>query len=107
VESKAILRWNMLATKTLDEAVKLRLRKLYPSAVTTEGEILVVSQLYRDRPRNVDDCRNKLAAMIRAALVVPKARKKTKPSLGSKLKRLEDKKRSTQRKTQRRVDHHD
>jgi ribosome-associated protein len=103
VESKAVLRWNMAASTAVSEAVKERLRKLFPSRVTAEGEFLVVSQVYRDQPRNREDCLLKLAEMVRAALVVPKARRATKPTKGSQRRRLEDKKRQGERKSARRA----
>jgi ribosome-associated protein len=103
VESKAVLRWNLAASTAVSDAVKDQLRQLFPSRVTAEGEFLVVSQVYRDQPRNREDCLDKLAEMIRAALVVPKARRPTKPTKGSQRRRLQDKKRQGERKTGRRA----
>jgi ribosome-associated protein len=103
VESKAVLRWNLAATTAVSDAVKGRLRKLFPSRVTAEGEFLVVSQVYRDQPRNREDCLLKLAEMVRAALVVPKVRRATKPTKGSQRRRLEEKKRQGDRKSSRRA----
>jgi ribosome-associated protein len=103
VESKAVLRWNLAASTAVSAAVKERLRKQFPSRVTTEGEFLVVSQVYRDQPRNRDDCLLKLAEMVRAALVVPKVRRATKPTKGSQRRRLDEKKRQGERKSSRRA----
>src|SRR6476619_586279 len=103
VESKAVLRWNLAATTAVSDAVKERLRKLFPSRVTAEGEFLVASQVYRDQPRNREDCLVKLTEMVRAALHVPKVRRPTKPTKGSQRRRLEDKKRQGERKSSRRT----
>ncbi len=103
VESKVVLRWNLADSTAIPEAAKRRLTASHPSRVTTDGEFLVVSQLHRDQPRNREDCLLKFAEMIRAALVVPKVRRKTKPTKGSQRRRLEDKKKQGERKTGRRA----
>ena len=62
----------------------------------------MTSQRYRDQGRNVADCLSKLRDLLEAALEVPKARKKTKPSRASKRRRLEGKKIQSQKKQLRR-----
>ncbi len=57
------------------------------------ASLLIMSQRYRDQERNRDDCLEKLRAIILQALTVPKSRKKTRPSRGSKRVRLQDKRR--------------
>ena len=103
VESKAVLRWDLARSAAVSTTVKDRLRRLFPSRVTAEGEFLVVSQVYRDQPRNREDCLLKLAEMVRAALAVPKVRRATKPTKGSQRRRLDDKKRQGERKSSRRA----
>ncbi|MCS7046937.1 MAG: aminoacyl-tRNA hydrolase, partial [Gemmataceae bacterium] len=56
------------------------------------GVLQVTSQRYRDQARNRQDCLDKLADMLRAALRWPRIRKKTKPSRGARLARLKEKK---------------
>ena len=102
VASKAVLRWSLDASPSLPDAVKARLRVQQRNRVTTEGDLIVTSELTRDQERNREDCLEKLAAMIRAALVEPKPRKRTKPSKGSKLRRLAAKKHNSARKSSRR-----
>jgi ribosome-associated protein len=101
VSSKALLRWNLAANTTLPEEVKTRLRGLERRRVTTEGELLVVSQAYRDQDRNKQDCLDRLREMVLRALVVPKARKATKPTRASKRRRVEAKRRRSETKRQR------
>jgi ribosome-associated protein len=105
VASKAVLRWNLVASPSVPADVKLRLRAAYPAHVTTEGEFLVTSQKYRDQGRNRDECREKLVRMLRRALVVQAPRVKTRPSKSSKLRRLANKKRQAKRRSERKVEH--
>jgi ribosome-associated protein len=102
VASKASLRWAMTASPVVSPAVKDRIRTARPSLVTTEGDLLIVSQKYRDQERNREDCVAKLAELIRAALTPPKPRRPTKPTKGSKQRRLTAKKKNAERKAGRR-----
>jgi ribosome-associated protein len=103
VSSKAVLRWPMATSPALPDWVKARLAKLFPSRLTTEGDIVISSQEFRDQERNREACLAKLAEMIRAALVLPKPRIKKKPTKASKERRLAEKKRQSQRREDRRV----
>jgi ribosome-associated protein len=101
VASKALLRWNIAASTALPAEVKNRLAQQQKRFFTLEGELIISSQLTRDQDRNRQDCVDKLRAMILQALEVPKPRKKTRPSRGSKRRRLQDKKMRSQTKQQR------
>ena len=103
VESKAVLRWPMARSERIEPRVKARIRELFPSRVTEEGELVIASQEYRDRERNRETCLAKLADMIRRAAERPTPRRPTKPSKGSKLRRLDAKKRASTRKANRQV----
>jgi ribosome-associated protein len=107
VASKAVLRWNVAATDALPADVKNRLTLQQKRFFTQHGELIITSQLTRDQDRNCEDCLAKLRAILLQALVVPKARKKTKPSRGSKRRRLEGKKRRSEVKQGRRTPHTD
>jgi ribosome-associated protein len=100
VSSKVHLRLK-LAQCSLDEAVKMRLRTQNPSKVTEAGDFLVTSEKTRDQHQNVEDAKEKLAQMIRAALYPPKPRKKTKRTKGSERRRLEGKKHHSEKKRMR------
>ena len=102
VASKAVLRWNIAASTALLDEVKIRLALQQKRFFTVAGELIITSQLTRDQDRNREDCLDKLRAMILQALVVPKARKKTKPSRGSKRRRLQEKKKRSEVKQGRR-----
>jgi len=103
VASKAHLRWRPDASALVLPLGALdRMKSTFPSRFTTEGEILIVSQEYRDQERNRQECLDKLVAMIRACLYPPRPRKKTKPTWGSQIRRMEEKKRQSERKQNRR-----
>lgn len=103
VSSKAILRWNLAGSPSLPDEVKARFQERFPSRITTDGELVMSSELTRDQGRNRDDCLQKLAAMLRSAAARPKARRPTKPSKASKRRRVEAKRHQAARKASRRV----
>ena len=74
----------------------------FPSRFTTEGDVVLQSQRYRDQERNRLDCVEKLTEMIRVSLVEPTPRKVTKPTKGAKRRRVADKRRLSQKKQGRR-----
>jgi len=102
VASKAILHWNLSANTSLPAPVKARLLAQQRSRLTTEGELVLQSQRYRDQALNIEDCKARLSEMIFRALQPPKVRKPTKPTRGSQERRLQAKRRQSERKSQRR-----
>ncbi|MBY0458915.1 MAG: aminoacyl-tRNA hydrolase [Gemmataceae bacterium] len=104
VASKAVLRWKAGATAApIPPAAMARMKATFPSRFTTEGDAVIPSQKYRDQERNKEDCLAKLAEMVRAALVEPVVRKKTKVSKGAKRRRVADKRQNAAKKAARRV----
>lgn len=104
VSSKAILRW--LAARTtlaIPLAAWDRMKARFPSRFTSDGDVLISAQEYRDQERNRQACSDKLAEMIRAALIAPAVRKKSKPSKGAKKRRLADKRLLSAKKQSRRA----
>lgn len=102
VNSKVILRWSPRETIGLPADVLNRFLSRYGSRLTEDGELIVASERFRDQPKNRADCLEKLAALLRSVAVPPKVRRATKPSLGSKRRRLADKKQRSQTKQGRR-----
>src|SRR5437588_751518 len=88
VSSKAVLRWNVASSSSLPDHVRNRLMALNRKRITTEGDLVLTSQRYRDQERNRQDCLEKLADMVREAATLPKPRRATRPSRGSKVRRL-------------------
>jgi ribosome-associated protein len=96
------LRIDLTAIEGLPEDALTRLRISQRNRLDAEGLWMVVSDRTRDQLKNLEDAREKAAEAIRAALVRPIPRRATKPTKGSKERRLEAKKRTGQTKQQRR-----
>lgn len=103
VNSKAWLRWPVMTSPSLPQAVRERLLAKHGNRITAEGDLLLASQRYRDQGRNIDDCLEKLRAMLAEAASPPLRRKKTKPSRGSIQRRLEGKREKSRKKQDRRA----
>ncbi len=86
------LRFEAARSPNLTPAVKARLKRLAGRRWTKDGAVIITSEAHRSQLMNRELAQEKLAELIRAALVVPKRRIKTKPTLGSKRRRLEGKK---------------
>ena len=102
VNTKVRLRWDIAKSPSLSEAVRERFQKAYSRRITTEGDLLITSQRYRDQVRNIDDCLEKLRELLASVAAPPRRRKKTKPSRGSKERRLQGKREQSERKRSRR-----
>jgi ribosome-associated protein len=102
VNSKVVLRWNPGTSASLPPAVRERLLRLVANKLTVEGELLVTSQLTRDQGRNLDDCLNKIRALVLSVAKPPKPRRPTKPTYSSQLRRIETKSRRSDTKRARR-----
>ncbi|WP_454632200.1 alternative ribosome rescue aminoacyl-tRNA hydrolase ArfB [Bradyrhizobium cenepequi] len=78
---------------TLADDVRARLERLAGQRMTKEGVIVIHAQRFRTQERNRADAIDRLLELLREAMVRPKPRRPTKPTLGSKQRRLEGKKR--------------
>lgn len=87
---------------SLSEPIKSKLLKLRDSRITEEGVVIIKSQQFRSQEKNRSDALERLADLIRKALVTKKVRKKTKPSKGSQTRRMDSKTKRGQLKAQRR-----
>jgi ribosome-associated protein len=103
VSSKALLRWRVRSNTSLPEAVRSRFLARFGNKLTAEGDLLVTSQRNRDAGRNSADCVEKLRRMLASVAQPPKPRRPTKPTRASVRRRLEQKRRHSGRKKQRRV----
>jgi len=105
VSSAIHLRFDIKAS-ALPEHYKQRLLALSDSRISREGILVIKSQEHRTQERNREAALERLASLVKAAMVVPKRRRETRPTLGSKKRRLEGKKqRSDVKKTRGRVDY--
>jgi ribosome-associated protein len=102
LNTKATLRWTVLTSPGLSGAVRERFMSRYGGRLTAGGELLISSQRYREAGRNRADCLEKLRRMLLAAATPPKPRRPTKSTKASIERRLEQKRRQSVRKQQRR-----
>ena len=102
VNTKAVLRWSVERTASLPEAVRARFLEKYRRRVTAEGDLVLTSQRYRDQRRNVEDCLEKLGAMVAEIAHPPKKRKPTRPTRAAQERRLKEKRARSESKRRRR-----
>lgn len=102
VSSKAVLRWRAAASSALPVDIRARFQQRFASRLTTEGDLLLSSQRYRDQGRNIEDVKQKLIAMLEGVSVAPKKRRPTKPSKGAVARRRESKQAISKKKQLRR-----
>ena len=88
VSTAVELRFEAERSPALGAAVKARLKKLAGRRWTLEGAIIIQAEETRSQARNREMARERLADLIRAALVAPKRRVATKPTYGSQLRRV-------------------
>jgi ribosome-associated protein len=91
VSSKAVLRWRVLETTALPPDAKQRLLEALGSRITNDGELVISCDETRDQAQNVSIAEGRIASFVKAALVRPKPRHKTKPTRGSVQRRLKAK----------------
>lgn len=102
VNSKAVLRWRIVDSYALPEDLRERILSRLATRLTTEGDLVIASDRFRDQKQNKDDCIEKLAALLAEASHVPKARRKTKVSRSTRRKNRESKSRDSEKKKNRR-----
>jgi ribosome-associated protein len=105
VATKVQLRWDLPHSEVLPEWARERLRAIAGARrLDAEGAILISSASTRSQDRNLELALEQLAALIRAALARPKPRRPTRPSRAAKARRLDAKRRTSEKKQQRRHD---
>jgi ribosome-associated protein len=90
VSNAVHLRFDVHAA-SLPDAVKARLLALPDSRITGEGVVVIKAQEYRSLEMNRADALARLNALVESVAVAPRTRKPTKPTYGSKQRRLEGK----------------
>lgn len=102
VASAVQLRFNVLKSPSLSDAVKVRLVRLAGRRLTNDGILIIEARRFRDQARNREDARARLAALIERAAAPEKPRIRTKIPRAQKKQRLENKRRRSETKAQRR-----
>src|SRR5205085_565134 len=87
------LRFDVRGSPSLPDDVRARLARLAGKRLTREGVLVITAQRHRTQERNRADALARLVELIRQAAVAPKPRRPTKPTLASRRRRLEGKKR--------------
>jgi len=96
------LRWDIASSASLSEEQRARLLARLKPRLDRSGRLRVVSSASRSQLQNRKDVRSRLDRLVLAALVVPRARKKTRPGRAAKERRLANKKAHSAKKEQRR-----
>jgi ribosome-associated protein len=105
VSTAVELRFDAARSAALSDEVRERLRALAGTRMTTDGVLVIDARRFRTQAQNRADARERLAALVRQALVRPKRRRKTKPTAGSVERRMQSKRRRSEAKRGRgRVD---
>ena len=93
VASAVELRFDARRSPSLPDDVAARLIRLAGSRATQDGVIVIFAQSFASQPRNREDARERLAALIAMAQARETPRRPTRPTLASKARRLEAKSR--------------
>ena len=101
VSTAVELRFEAERSPNLTPAIKIRLKRLAGRRWTKDGAVIITAEAHRSQAMNRETAKEKLADLIRQALFVPKRRIKTKPTMGSKRRRLDSKTRRGQVKNLR------
>ncbi len=101
VASAVQLRFLLPLNISLPAPVRNRLRRLAGQKLNDDGSILISARSARSQEQNRREALERLAELIRAALVEPKVRKKTRPTRASQERRIESKKHRSSTKLQR------
>jgi ribosome-associated protein len=97
------LLWNLDRSRAVSDQQRHRLRAKLAGRLDTQGNVRIVASAFRSQLRNRQDAEERLAALIRRALAVPKARKKTRPSRSAVESRLQTKRKLSEKKKDRRL----
>lgn len=100
-DSAVLLRFDVVASPGLPEAVKHRLAVLAGSRLTKEGVLTLRADASRSQEMNRREVRERLFELIREATIVPKKRRATKPTKASQVRRVDAKKGRSQVKAGR------
>lgn len=93
VASAVQLRFLLPMNSSLPVAARNRLRRLAGQKLIDDGSILISARSERSQEQNRRDALERLAELLRAAMIEPKIRKKTRPTRASKERRIDSKKR--------------
>jgi ribosome-associated protein len=102
VATAAQLRFDVRRSPSLPDSVRERLTHLAGRRVTEDGVLIITAQRFRTQERNRQDALDRLIDLVRRAAQPPKPRRKTRPTLAAKARRLDTKRQRGQTKRLRR-----
>ena len=102
VATRAEVRFHLESAAWIAPETRVRLAALYPRRLNREGEFIVVSSRFRSQGRNIEDCIEKLAELLKKAAKRPRRRVPTRKTRASNERRLKHKKRRSDVKSRRR-----
>lgn len=97
------LLWNVRTSRALTDEQRGRVIGKLATRLDADGNVRVVASAYRSQARNREDAEERLVALVRRALVIPKQRRKTRPKKSAVEARLRSKKKLSEKKRQRRT----
>jgi ribosome-associated protein len=103
VASAVQLKFDAARSRALPPAARERLLELRDHRISADGVVVIKAQQFRSQEQNKAAALERLAELVRRALVGPKVRRATKPTLASKMRRLEEKTRRSRLKRERKV----
>ena len=103
VASAVQLRFDAASSGVLTAAARQRLLALRDHRISGDGVVVIKAQQFRSQEQNKDAALERLAELVRRALVVPKVRRKTKPTRSSQTRRLDSKTKHSRLKQGRRT----
>lgn len=106
VETKVVLRFNVLHSVNLTISEKERLVEKLKSQLTKDGDLIIMSDSHRSQLKNKEIAFKKLDRLLAKALFIPKPRKKTKSSRAVVNKRIKAKKQQSEKKNWRQKPEH-
>lgn len=102
VSTAVQLRFDVGSSPSLPDDVRERVVRLAGRRITEDGVLIIEARRFRTQNRNRQDAIDRLVKLIRKASEKPKVRRKTTPTLASRIRRLEVKRRQTETKRMRR-----
>lgn len=102
VNSKAIVHWAIFASSTLPAPVMHRMAQKFGNRINNDGELVVSSHTHRGQAQNLEECYEKIRAMVLESLHPPTRRKRTIVPRAAVRKRLSNKRQTSEKKQSRR-----
>jgi ribosome-associated protein len=98
VSTAVELRFDAMRSPALDDRIRDRLRAIAGARMTADGVVVIDARRHRTQAKNREDAKERLLELLREAAIPPKRRRKTRPTLASKDRRIQTKRLRAQAK---------